>query len=153
MAYKQSRKEDDMNQPLAVQPWGTDGRKRKYWLIEGQTDTSFRIYKQSRPKEDDETWYAVAGSLDELRAVADDLRINDGTQLANRLADRMELAIPRLEADEEVSRSGQFSKLKLELITITRNENAKSIGKIVKRPLYVPILASLSTKVALVASA
>lgn len=151
VAYKQNRKEDDMNQPLAVQPWGTDGRKRKYWLIEGQNDTSFRIYKQSRPKEADETWYSVAGSLDELRAVADDLRINDGTQLANRLADRMELAIPRLEASEEVSRFLHLGKS--ELTTNTRNENEKSIGKVVKPPSSGPILAFPSTKVARVASA
>lgn len=32
--YK-SRSEHDLDCPLSVQPWGKDGQKRKYWLIEG----------------------------------------------------------------------------------------------------------------------
>lgn len=104
-AYKQVRKEDDINQPLSVQPWGVDGRKRRYWLIEGQMDTSFRVYRQSPSKLVNDTWWSVAGSLEELLAFADKLRIGDGSQAARRLADKMEGAIPRLEATEEVSRS------------------------------------------------
>lgn len=34
--YKGSRREDDLNVPLSVQPWGRDGDKRRYWLIEGR---------------------------------------------------------------------------------------------------------------------
>ena len=32
--YK-GRSEHDLDCPLSVQPWGKDGQKRKYWLIEG----------------------------------------------------------------------------------------------------------------------
>lgn len=101
-AYKQSRKDDDINQPLSVQPWGQDGRRRRYWLIEGQNDTSFRVYRQSPSKIVRETWWSVAGSLDELKNFAEKLRSDDGSQAARRLADKMDLAVPRLEATDEV---------------------------------------------------
>ena len=70
--------------------------------MEGQDDTSFRIYKQRHPRDENETWWSVAGSLDELQTVADNLRIEDSGLSNRRLADRMETAIPRLEAAEEV---------------------------------------------------
>lgn len=34
--YRGSRREDDINVELSVQPWGRDGEKRRYWLIEGR---------------------------------------------------------------------------------------------------------------------
>ena len=34
--YKTNRRNDDLNVGLSVQPWGRDGDKRRYWLIEGQ---------------------------------------------------------------------------------------------------------------------
>ena len=34
--YKGSRRDDDLNVAISVQPWGRDGEKRKYWLIEGR---------------------------------------------------------------------------------------------------------------------
>ena len=100
-SYKQSRQEDDLNQPLSVQSWGRDGDKRRYWLIEGRDDTPFRLYRESNPALKHNTWRSVAGSIDELRAVAQRLD-EDGTQAARRLSQRITGAIPRFEATEEV---------------------------------------------------
>ena len=101
-SYKQQRHEDDLNQPLSVQPWGRDGDKRRYWLIEGQDDTHFRLYRESNPALKHNTWWSVAGSIDELKAVATKLG-EEGSQAARRLQERITLAIPRFEASEEVS--------------------------------------------------
>ncbi|MCJ1288243.1 hypothetical protein MMC26_007598 [Xylographa opegraphella] len=99
-SYKQQRHEDDLNQPLSVQAWGRDGDKRRYWLIEGQDDTHFRLYRESNPALKHNTWRSVAGSIDELKTVAEKLG-EEGTQAARRLQDRITLAIPRFEASEE----------------------------------------------------
>lgn len=100
-SYKQARREDDVNQPLSVQPWGSDGRKRRYWLIEGQNDTPFRVYIENQPKLVKRTWWTVAGTLDELKAVSEDL-MRDGGQADRRLAERFMASVPRLEQSEEV---------------------------------------------------
>ena len=34
--YRTSRRNDDLNVALSIQPWGRDGDKRRYWLIEGK---------------------------------------------------------------------------------------------------------------------
>ncbi|MCJ1390764.1 hypothetical protein MMC18_003625 [Xylographa bjoerkii] len=99
-SYKQQRHDDDLNQPLSVQAWGRDGDKRRYWLIEGQDDTHFRLYRESNPALKHNTWRSVAGSIDELKIVADRLG-EEGTQAARRLQDRITLAVPRFEASEE----------------------------------------------------
>ena len=104
-SYKQVRREDDLNQPLSVQPWGEDGFKRKYWLIEGREDTEFRLYRESEPKLKVHLWWSVAGSIDELKRVGA-LLSEDGSQAARRLSERITLAIPRLEACQEVSTMG-----------------------------------------------
>jgi hypothetical protein len=101
-SYKQQRHDDDLNQPLSVQPWGRDGDRRRYWLIEGQDDTHFRLYRESNPALKHNTWRSVAGTIDELKAVADKLK-DEGTQAAKRLSERIMLAIPRFEASEDVS--------------------------------------------------
>ncbi len=101
-SYKQQRHDDDLNQPLSVQPWGRDGDKRRYWLIEGQDDTHFRLYRESNPVLKHNTWRNVAGSIDELKEVAEKLG-EEGSQAARRLRERILLAIPRFEASEEVS--------------------------------------------------
>jgi len=101
-SYKQSRHDDDLNQPLSVQPWGKDGDKRRYWLIEGQDDTAFRLYRESKPELKHNTWWSVAGTIDELKAVAQKL-VDDGSQAAKRLSDRIAAAIPRFEQTEVVS--------------------------------------------------
>jgi hypothetical protein len=101
-SYKQNRQEDDKNQPLAVQSWGRDGDKRRYWLVEGKDDTDFRLYRESNPALKNITWRSVAGSIDEIKAVAEKLD-GDGSQAARRLSASIMNAIPRFEATEEVS--------------------------------------------------
>ncbi|KAI9877063.1 MAG: hypothetical protein M1830_004913 [Pleopsidium flavum] len=99
-SYKQQRHDDDLNQPLSVQPWGRDGDKRRYWLVEGQDDTHFRLYRESNPVLKHNTWRSVAGSIDELKGVAEQLG-EEGSQAARRLKERILLAMPRFEASEE----------------------------------------------------
>lgn len=101
-SYKQSRHEDDLNQPLSVQQWGSDGDKRRYFLIEGLDDTHFRVYRESNPAALKRTWINVAGTIDELRDLAYKL-LDDGGQKARVLSGKMLQAIPRFEATEEVS--------------------------------------------------
>ena len=118
-SYKQSRHDDDLNQPLSVQPWGKDGEKRRYWLVEGRDDTPFRLYRESNPARSpkNHTWRSVAGTIDELNVVAQKLSI-DGTQAGRRLGDRITAAIPRFEATEEkrkrreyrLTRKAQFAR-------------------------------------------
>lgn len=90
-----------MNQPLSVQSWGSDGRKRKYYLIEGQTDTPFRLYRESAPKSPTYTWWNIAGTIPELLGIEQSLR-DDKSQAAQRLATKIVAAIPVLEATDEV---------------------------------------------------
>jgi hypothetical protein len=101
-SYKQNRQEDDSNQPLSVQPWGRDGEKRRYWLIEGRDDTPFRLYRESNPAlKTNNTWWSIAGTIEELQAVAEKLE-KEGSQHAKRLSQRITAALPRFEATEEV---------------------------------------------------
>lgn len=106
-SYKQSRHDDDLNQPLSVHPWGKDGLKRRYWLIEGRDDTPFRLYRESNPVAKEYTWRSVAGSIEELRGLAEKLQ-QDGSQAARRLSDRIIAAIPRFEATEEKRRRREY---------------------------------------------
>jgi hypothetical protein len=101
-AYKQNRQEDDLNQPRSVQPWGSDGDKRRYFLVEGQDDTHFRIYRESNPAGINRTWISVASSIEELKVLAEKLEIKDGGPKAKKLAQKMQQVIPRFEAGEEV---------------------------------------------------
>ena len=103
-SYKQARHDDDLNQPLSVQAWGRDGDKRRFWLIEGQDDTHFRLYRESNPALKNVTWRSVAGTIDEVKEVAQRLD-EENTQASRRLRDRINAAIPRFEASEEVSPS------------------------------------------------
>ncbi|KAI9791972.1 MAG: hypothetical protein M1816_003241 [Peltula sp. TS41687] len=116
-SYKQARRDDDLNQPLSVQPWGQDGDRRRYWLVEGRDDTEFRLYRESDPKAKQHDWRAVAGTIEELRPVIDRLN-GDGSQAARRLSERITLAIPRFEAtvqkrkqrEYRLARKAQFAK-------------------------------------------
>lgn len=103
-AYKSRTTKDklDTNIPLSVQPWGRDGEKRRYWLIEGQNDTHFRIYREANPQSPKATWWSVAGSIDELRVLASVLADDDGHREAKALSERMLNAVPRFEASEVV---------------------------------------------------
>ena len=85
-----------------MQAWGRDGDKRRFWLIEGQDDTHFRLYRESNPALKNITWRSVAGTIDEVKEVAQRLD-EENTQASRRLRDRINAAIPRFEASEEVS--------------------------------------------------
>lgn len=100
--YKPSRKEDDINIGISVQPWGSDGDKRRYFLVEGLDDTSFRVYRESNPAAVQRTWWSVAGSIDDLKALAEKLETKDGGPKAKTLAKKIVNSIPRFEATEEV---------------------------------------------------
>jgi len=101
-SYKQNRHEDDLNQPLSVQPWGSDGDRRRYYLIEGLDDTHFRVYRESNHTGIKRTWWSVASDIDELKQLAEKLVREDGGQKARLLSGKMLAAIPRFEATEEV---------------------------------------------------
>ena len=101
--YKQVRHQDDENQPLSVQPWGTDGDKRRYFLVQGQEDTNFRVYRESSRYTRNAQWISVAGGIEELKALAVKLETVDGTQAARRLAGKIGNALPTFLASEEVS--------------------------------------------------
>lgn len=103
-SYKQARHDDDLNQPLSVQPWGRDGEKRRYWLIEGRDDTPFRLYRESNPLLKKNTWWSIAGTIEELRAIAQKLS-GESSQASRRLSTRIMNAIPRFEVTEEVHHS------------------------------------------------
>ncbi|KAL4890480.1 hypothetical protein BDV59DRAFT_184620 [Aspergillus ambiguus] len=99
-SYKQARHEDDLNQPLSVQPWGRDGLKRRYWLIEGLDDTHFRLYRESNPALKHVTWWSVAGTIPELQAIAEKLEGERSTN-SKKLSEKIRLSIPRFEGSEE----------------------------------------------------
>jgi len=107
-SYKQNRHEDDLNQPRSVQPWGTDGEKRRYFLIEGQDDTSFRVYRESNPAGTHRTWWSVAGSIEDLKSLADKLETKDGGPKARRFAHQIRAALPRFEAGEEKRKRREY---------------------------------------------
>ncbi|KAI0024922.1 hypothetical protein F4780DRAFT_483212 [Xylariomycetidae sp. FL0641] len=107
-SYKQNRHEDDLNQPLSVQPWGTDSDKRRYYLVEGLDDTHFRVYRESNPAGFNRTWWSVAGSIEELNALCDKLQTVDGGPKAKKLAQKMLAAIPRFEATEEKRKRREY---------------------------------------------
>ena len=84
-----------------MQPWGRDGEKRRYWLVEGQDDTHFRLYRESNPTLKNVTWRSVAGTIEDLKLVGDRLD-EEGSQHGRKLHDRIKQGIPRFEASEEV---------------------------------------------------
>jgi hypothetical protein len=91
-----------MNQPRSVQPWGTDGDRRRYFLIEGQDDTAFRVYRESNFSGAQRTWWSVAGSIEELQSLAEKLETKDGGPKARKFAQKIRAALPRFEAGEDV---------------------------------------------------
>jgi hypothetical protein len=113
-SYKQNRHEDDLNQPLSVQSWGSDSDKRRYFLVEGLDDTHFRVYRESNPAGFNRTWWSVAGNIEELNALCDKLQIVDGGPKARKLAERMQAAIPRFEATEEKRKRREYRLMRKE---------------------------------------
>ncbi|KAI6880012.1 hypothetical protein KC334_g16895 [Hortaea werneckii] len=113
--YKQQRHQDDENQPLSVQPWGIDGDKRRYFLIQGADDTTgFRIYRESGRylTKGTASWINEGGDIEELKQLAAKLNDVDGSQAARRLAARMLNAVPTFEASEEKRRRKEYRQLK-----------------------------------------
>ncbi|KAJ5958288.1 uncharacterized protein N7479_005438 [Penicillium vulpinum] len=106
-SYKQARHDDDLNQPLSVQPWGRDSLKRRYWLIEGHDDTNFRLYRESNPALKHNTWWSIAGSIPELEAVVEKLEGEKGTN-SKKLSEKIRASIPRFEASEEKRRRRDY---------------------------------------------
>ncbi|KAG9235513.1 hypothetical protein BJ875DRAFT_458914 [Amylocarpus encephaloides] len=107
-SYKQNRHEDDLNQPLSVQPWGSDGDRRRYYLIEGLDDTHFRVYRESNHAGIKRTWWSVASNIDELKLLAQKLTKEDGGQKARVLSTKITAAIPRFEATEEKRKRREY---------------------------------------------
>lgn len=110
--YKQQRHADDENQPLSVQPWGSDGDKRRYFLVQGLDDTDFRVYRESSRYTKNASWINVAGGIEELKALGTKLSDVDGSQMARRLAGRIQNAIPTFEASEEKRRRREYRQIK-----------------------------------------
>ncbi|KAG9196187.1 hypothetical protein G6011_01308 [Alternaria panax] len=118
-AYKSRTTKDkqDTNIPLSVQAWGRDGDKRRYYLVEGQNDTHFRIYRESDPKNKNVQWISVAGSIDELRALATKLEEVDGHKEAKALGERMLNAVPRFEASENKRKRREYTRQRKDAFT------------------------------------
>ncbi|KAL9068471.1 MAG: hypothetical protein Q9157_006496 [Trypethelium eluteriae] len=106
-SYKYRKNNDDTVVPLNIPRWGRDGEKRQYYLIEGSQDTSFRVYRESNPYSKKNTWWSIAGDLDELKELANKLE-NDDSQNARTLSARFKNAIPRFEAGEERRRRREY---------------------------------------------
>jgi hypothetical protein len=146
-AYKSRTTKDklDTNIPLSVQPWGLDGEKRRYWLVEGQNDTHFRVYRETDPHKTKKVkWFSVAGDIEELRAVATKLEEEDGRKEAKALGERMVHAIPRFEASEVVCLFGphRMSFYSHE----SRSESVASIDSSAMLPSRGPTPASPCTR-------
>ncbi|KAK3357651.1 hypothetical protein B0T25DRAFT_165364 [Lasiosphaeria hispida] len=111
--YK-NRQDDDLNIPLSIQPWGSDGDKRRYYLVEGNDDTAFRVYRESNPAGIQRTWWSVAGSIDELKLLGEKLEANDGGPKARALAKKITASISRFEATEEKRRRREYRQMRKE---------------------------------------
>lgn len=72
-------------------------------MVQGLDDTSFRVYREGSKYTRNAHWWSVAGSIDEVKALAEKLEKEDRSQAARRLATRMLNAVPMFEATEEVS--------------------------------------------------
>ncbi|KAL6160244.1 hypothetical protein ACJQWK_09260 [Exserohilum turcicum] len=118
-AYKSRTTKDrqDTNIPLSVQAWGRDGDKRRYFLVEGQNDTHFRVYRETDPKLKKVQWVSVAGSIDEVRALAKKLEEVDGHKEAKALGERMLNAIPRFEASENKRKRREYTRQRKDAFT------------------------------------
>ncbi|KAI1815992.1 hypothetical protein GGS20DRAFT_277731 [Poronia punctata] len=113
-SYKQNRHEDDLNQPLSVQPWGSDSDRRRYFLVEGLDDTHFRVYRESNPASINRTWWSVAGTIEELHTLCNKLENVDGGPRARKLAQKIQSAIPRFEATEEKRKRREYRLMRKE---------------------------------------
>ncbi|KAK0645933.1 hypothetical protein B0T16DRAFT_412238 [Cercophora newfieldiana] len=113
-AQYKNRHDEDLNIPLSVQPWGSDGEKRRYFLIEGNDDTAFRVYRESNPAGTQRTWWSIAGTIDELKALGEKLETHYNGPKAKALAKRITASIPRFEATEEKRRRREYRQMRKE---------------------------------------
>ena len=99
-SYKQTRRDDDKNQPRSVQPWFSDSYRRRYWLVEGLEDSYFRIYRENDGKTaKSNTWFSIAGTIDEVNALSEKFA-TEATTNAKINSDKLKSAVPRFEAGE-----------------------------------------------------
>ncbi|KAK6350659.1 hypothetical protein TWF718_003844 [Orbilia javanica] len=106
--YKPGRKTDDSNIALAVHCWGMDREKNKYYLIEGKDDTYFRVYQEHiSPGYRNATWVTVAGTIEELKDLADRLA-QEGSKNAKDLQGKILAAIPRFEEGEQKRKRREY---------------------------------------------
>jgi hypothetical protein len=146
--YK-NRHTDDINIPISVQPWGSDSNKRRYFLIEGIDDTSFRVYRESNPAGLNRTWWSVAGTIEELQILAEKLNTEDGGPKARQLASKMLNSIPRFEATEEVRTTcATCNSTRDKLTCPCRNVAAGNTARCARSSSSALSLGSRCTKVA-----
>ncbi|KAK9448751.1 uncharacterized protein V1518DRAFT_374249 [Limtongia smithiae] len=96
--YSGSRTEDDRTCPLAVSPIGMDGERRRYYLIEGQNETRFRLFQETNPRKRLVNWTSIASTAVELAAFMTKIQATDTSRNARILCERLSKAMPRLEA-------------------------------------------------------
>lgn len=109
--YNGKRTNDDLNQPLSVQPWGFDSDKRRYFLVEGDDSCSFRVYRESNPAAlYNRQWISVAGSIDEVKILADKLATADGGPNARKLSSNITKNIANFEEKEEKRRRREYRR-------------------------------------------
>ena len=116
-SWKQTRRDDDKNQPRSVQPWLSDSYRRRYWLVEGQEDSFFRVYRENDAKtKKGNQWFSVAGSIEEVNALADKF-VEEGTHNAKINADKLRMAVPRFEQGEEKRKRKQYRQERKAMFT------------------------------------
>lgn len=109
--YTGKRTNDDLNQPLSVQPWGFDSDKRRYYLVEGDDNCSFRVYRESNPAAlYNRQWISVAGSIDEVKALAEKLATADGGPNARKLSSNIMKNIVNFEEKEEKRKRREYRR-------------------------------------------
>lgn len=110
-SYNGKRTNDDLNQPLSVQPWGVDSDKRRYFLVEGDDNCSFRVYRESNPAAlYNRQWISVAGSIDEVRELASKLATVDGGPNARKLSSNILKNIVNFEEKEEKRKRREYRR-------------------------------------------
>lgn len=109
--YTGKRTNDDLNQPLSVQPWGFDSDKRRYFLVEGDDNCSFRVYRESNPAAlYNRQWISVAGSIDQVKALAGKLATADGGPNARKLSSNITKNIANFEEKEEKRKRREYRR-------------------------------------------
>ncbi|KUI65230.1 hypothetical protein VM1G_00696 [Cytospora mali] len=105
------RTTDDLTQPLSVQPWGQDSDKRRYYLVEGDDNCSFRIYREGNPAAlYNRQWISAAGSIDEAKALAEKLATLDGGQHARKLSKSILNNVVNFEEKEEKRKRREYRR-------------------------------------------